>query len=218
LPAQLVWRAGSGQQALPAKNSQVARDVTRYEQNTRAMQSGRPARRPGWAPSYLPPGPIPAPVGPPVRATDRDRDATIDVLQEGYATGRLTADEHASRVSTAMSARTYADLDRLVLDLHRRPVYPDAPQPLARRRTNGYAVAALVCGVAQPVTLMLSTIPAVIFGHLARRQIRDTGEDGSGLAAWGLILGWAGVAAVALLAVLALVAAVAFTRSGAPAP
>jgi uncharacterized membrane protein len=173
----------------------------------------RPAVRPAWAPGYLPPGPIPPPVGPPVRATDRDRDAAIDVLQESYATGRLTSDEHAARVSQAMTGRTYADLDRLTLDLPRRPFYPDAPRPAARRRTNGFAVAALACGAAQPLTGMLTTIPAIVFGHVARRQIRETGEDGSVMATWGLILGWAGVAAIVLVALLFLIAAVLITRS-----
>jgi Domain of unknown function (DUF4190)/Domain of unknown function (DUF1707) len=199
----------------------VTRDVTRYEQNTRVIRGGPPPGRPAWAPNYLPPGPIPPPAGPPgppVRATDRDRDATIDVLQESYATGRLTADEHAARVSQAMSARTYLDLNRLTADLHRRPFYPDAPRPVLPRRTNGYAVAALVCGAAQPLTFMLTTIPAVIFGHVARRQIRETGEDGRGMATWGLALGWAGVAAIVLVAVLLLVAVVVFTRSASGVP
>ena len=192
--------------------------MTRYEQNTAARQRAAPAGRPAWAPNYLPPGPIPPPAGPPLRASDRDRDAAIEILQEAYATGRLTGDELSARVSAAMSARTYPELDRLTLDLHRRPLYPDVPQPAARRRTNGYAIAALACGVAQPMTGMLSTIPAIVFGHMARRQMRETDEDGSGLATWGLILGWAGVAAIVLFAVLAFAAVVVVTRSGHPAP
>jgi hypothetical protein len=186
--------------------------VTQYQRNTRVMRGYGPAGRPAWAPNYLPPGPIPPPAGPPVRATDRDRDATIEVLQESYATGRLTADEHAARVGQAMAARTYADLDRLTVDLPRRPFYPDAPRPALPRRTNGYAVAALVCGAAQPLTGMVSTIPAIVFGHVARRQIRETGEDGSALATWGLILGWAGAAVATLVVLLILLAAVVFTR------
>jgi len=186
--------------------------VTQYQRNPRAVRGYGPAGRPGWAPNYLPPGPIPRPVGPPVRATDRDRDATIDVLQESYATGRLTADEHAARVGLAMAARTYADLDGLTADLPRRAFYPDAPRPPLPRRTNGYAVAALACGAAQPLTFMLTTIPAIIFGHVARRQIRETGEDGGAMATWGLALGWTGAAASVLLILLFLAAAVLFTR------
>jgi hypothetical protein len=186
--------------------------VTQYQRNPRVVRGYGPVGRPVWAPNYLPPGPIPRPVGPPVRATDRDRDATIDVLQESYATGRLTADEHAARVGLAMAARTYADLDRLTADLPRRAFYPDAPRPPLPRRTNGYAVAALACGAAQPLTFMLTTIPAIVFGHLARRQIRETGEDGGAMATWGLVLGWTGAAAIVLLILLFLAVAVLFTR------
>jgi len=198
---------------LLAENQPGGADVTQYQRNTRVVRGYGPVGRPAWAPNYLPPGPIPPPLGPPVRATDRDRDATIDVLQESYATGRLTADEHAARVGQAMAARTYADLDRLTADLPRRPLYPDAPRPPMPRRTNGYAVAALACGAAQPLTFMLTTIPAIVFGHVARRQIRETGEDGSVMATWGLVLGWAGAAAIVLVILLFLVAAVLFTRS-----
>jgi Domain of unknown function (DUF1707)/Domain of unknown function (DUF4190) len=198
---------------LLADNQPGGADVTQYQRNTRVVRGYGPAGRPAWAPQYLPPGPIPAPLGPSVRATDRDRDAAIDVLQESYATGRLTAEEHAARVGQAMAARTYADLDRLAADLPRRPFYPDAPRPPLPRRTNGYAVAALACGAAQPLTLMLTTIPAIVFGHVARRQIRETGEDGSAMATWGLILGWGGAAAIVLVILLFLVAAVLLTRS-----
>ena len=175
--------------------------MTQDQRNTRVMRGYGPGGRPAWAPNYLPPGPIPRPFGPPLRATDRDRDAAIDVLQESYITGRLTAEEHAARVGQAMAARTYVDLDRLTAD---------PPMP---RRTNGYAVAALACGAAQPLTLMLTTIPAIVFGHVARRQIRETGEDGSAMATWGLILGWGGAAAIAIVILLFVVAAVLVTRS-----
>ena len=60
---------------------------------------------------------------------------------------------------------------------------------------------------------MLTTIPAIVFGHVARRQIRETGEDGSAMATWGLILGWGGAAAIAIVILLFVVAAVLVTRS-----
>jgi hypothetical protein len=65
------------------------------------------------------------------------------------------------------------------------PPYPVAPP------TNGLAVAALVCGIAQFIT-GITFIPAIICGHLARRQIRRTGEQGDGMALAGLILGYVG--------------------------
>lgn len=153
-----------------------------------------------------------APVpGQQLRATDRDREAAIGVLQSSYTVGRLTKDEHDARVSRALSAQTYAELDLITADLPERPGYPDAPVVPGPRRTNALAVASLVCGLAQPFTGMLSTIPAIALGHISRGQIRRTGEEGRAMATWGLILGWAGVtAAVAfLLAILAFVVMVA---------
>lgn len=145
--------------------------------------------------------------GPPIRATDRDRDAAIGVLQASYSVGRLTSAEHEARVGQALSARTYAQLDALIADLPGRPGYPDAPGVPQPRRTNGLAVAALICGVAQPFTGGLTTLPAIALGHIARGQIRRTGEDGRGMATWGLALGWAGLAVV-VLAVIGFVAVI----------
>jgi hypothetical protein len=80
------------------------------------------------------------------------------------------------------------------------PPYPPAPP------TNGLAITALVCGVGGFV-IGLSFIPAIICGHLARRQIRRTGEQGDGMALAGLILGYVGTALfIALVAVLVTIA------------
>jgi len=57
--------------------------------------------------------------------------------------------------------------------------------------TNALAIAALVCGAAQFVT-GITFIPAIILGHIARSQIRKTGEQGDGMALAGLILGYIG--------------------------
>jgi hypothetical protein len=75
------------------------------------------------------------------------------------------------------------------------------PYPLARP-TNGLAIAALVCGIAAFAT-GITCIPAIICGHMARGQIRRTGEQGDGLAVAGLILGYVSVAlfVVAVLAI-----------------
>ena len=86
-----------------------------------------------------------------------------------------------------------------------------APAPRAQR-TNPLAIAALVCGIVQFCGLFPAGIVAIIFGHLARRQIRRTGEQGWGLAKAGLILGYLVLAGTLLVAVLLLV-----SRSAAPA-
>ena len=84
------------------------------------------------------------------------------------------------------------------------PYQPYPPYPPVRP-TNGLAIAALVCGIAQFVT-GFTFIPAIICGHLARRQIRRTGEQGEGMAVAGLILGYVGgVIVIMLVLVMALV-------------
>jgi hypothetical protein len=50
--------------------------------------------------------------------------------------------------------------------------------------TNGLAIASLVCAV-----LGLGPVAAIL-GHVARRQIRETGEQGDGMALAGVIVGW----------------------------
>jgi hypothetical protein len=135
---------------------------------------------------------------PMVRATDRDRDAAIGLIQSCYTSGRLSRDEHDDRVGRALAALTYAQLDMLTADLPGRPWYPDVPALPHPPRTNGLAVAALICGLLQPFTGMLTTVPAIVLGHVARGQIRRTGDDGHSMATWGMGLGWAGASSVVL--------------------
>jgi Domain of unknown function (DUF4190) len=97
--------------------------------------------------------------------------------------------------------------------------YPAYPAALS---TNGLAIASLVCGVGTFV-IGLSFIPAIICGHIARRQIRQTGEQGGGLALAGLILGYVGGALfiAAVLVIFFLAAKVSSTVSvghGVPVP
>jgi uncharacterized protein DUF1707/uncharacterized protein DUF4190 len=134
-----------------------------------------------------------------MRAGDADRDRVVEFLKLAYSEGRLSKDEYDGRLEHALSARTYADLDQLVTDL---PVPRTATvTPVAR--TNGFAIASLACGLGQFMFGPLATIPAIVFGHMARGQIRRTGEQGAGLALAGLILGWAAVILAIVLIVVA---------------
>ncbi len=54
---------------------------------------------------------------PGVRASDAERDATIERLSAATGDGRLTLEEFSQRMEQASSARTRAELDRLVADL-----------------------------------------------------------------------------------------------------
>jgi len=124
-----------------------------------------------------------------MRAADADRDRAVSFLATAYTEGRLGKDEYDSRLESALSARTYGDLDLVVTDL------PGARVTTARpvTTTNGLAVASLACGLAQFVFGPLPTIPAIVLGHVARHQIKRTGEQGAGMALAGLLLGWAAV-------------------------
>lgn len=61
------------------------------------------------------PEPLRQPGG--MRAGDSDRAMVSDLLSAAYAEGRLTRDEHDTRVSQAMEARTFDDLRSLTADL-----------------------------------------------------------------------------------------------------
>jgi hypothetical protein len=145
-----------------------------------------------------------------LRASTADRERAIDLLKAGYAEGRLTKDEYDARAGRAFAARTLGELAVVTADLPGG--HPGAPAwPSAPARTNPLAVGALACGVGQLFLGPLATVPAVVLGHMARREIRRTGEDGMGLATAGLVLGWTGAALVVLacLFIVVLVALVA---------
>ena len=52
-----------------------------------------------------------------VRASDAERDATVERLSQATGEGRLTLEEFSERMEHATTARTRAELDRLVTDL-----------------------------------------------------------------------------------------------------
>lgn len=145
-----------------------------------------------------------------MRASDADRDRVAQLLNNAYVEGRLSKDEYDARLEDALSARTYADLDQLLTDLP-GPVVPVTPAPVVpAATTNPLAVASFACGLAQFAFGPLATIPAIACGHIARKQIRRTGEQGAGLALAGLVLGW-GAVILGIVLVLVTVAAVSRT-------
>jgi hypothetical protein len=86
------------------------------------------------------------------------------------------------------------------------PSLPPSPLPAGMRRpTNALAVVALVLGIIW--FWWIGSILAVIFGHVARGQIKASGgvQTGSGLAIAGIVLGWVGVGTLSLIVVLALI-------------
>jgi Domain of unknown function (DUF4190)/Domain of unknown function (DUF1707) len=139
-----------------------------------------------------------------MRASDADRERAAEVLKTGFAEGRLDKDEYDGLLGQVYSAQTHADLMTLTSQLPGGgyalfPATPGAPARYAApTSTNGLAVASLACGIVQFFVPLPTAILAIVFGHIARGQIRRTGERGAGLATAGLVLGWAQVVLVIL--------------------
>jgi Domain of unknown function (DUF4190) len=71
-----------------------------------------------------------------------------------------------------------------------QPQYAGYGYPYAAQKTNGLAVAAMVVSLVSLVTCPLIGIAGAIMGHVARRQIAERREEGSGMALTGIIVGW----------------------------
>lgn len=69
------------------------------------------------------------------------------------------------------------------------------------RPTNGLAIAALVLGIVW--VYWIGSILALIFGLMARKQIRETGASGEGMAIAGIVLGIVGIVTLILFVVFA---------------
>jgi hypothetical protein len=155
---------------------------------------------PGYGPYPYPYG-QPRPVEPGMLAAAADRERALDVLKAAFGEGRLSKEEFDSRSARVLAARTYADLAAIVADLPAGPAgamlpyHPGYYHPVVQvPPTNGLAIGSMVCGLAEIFTFGFAAIPAVILGHLARNQIKETGERGDGMALTGLILGYLGIA------------------------
>jgi hypothetical protein len=71
------------------------------------------------------------------------------------------------------------------------------------RRTNGLAIASLVCGIAGFV-FFIPAILAIVFGFVSRSQIRNSNgtQSGEGLATAGIIVGLAWIALFVVLIIV----------------
>lgn len=82
--------------------------------------------------------------------------------------------------------------------------YQQQPQPV--QGTNALAISSLVCGIIGWIIPILFALLAIIFGHVARSQIKRSGQGGAGLALAGLILGYIQfvIMSIGILAAIAL--------------
>ncbi|MDQ3455394.1 MAG: DUF4190 domain-containing protein [Actinomycetota bacterium] len=81
--------------------------------------------------------------------------------------------------------------------------HPGTWYPPPPRRTNAMAVASMVVGILW--IYWIGSILALIFGYVARHQIRRSGDGGNGMAIAGIVLGWIGVGFL-VLAIMAVAA------------
>nr|WP_225443727.1 DUF4190 domain-containing protein [Lolliginicoccus lacisalsi] len=78
------------------------------------------------------------------------------------------------------------------------------------QRTNGLAIASLIVSIASLLCCGLFGFIGIILGVMARKQIRQTGENGDGLAIAGIAVG----AAVTVLLVLFVILSVIGSAAG----
>jgi len=144
----------------------------------------------------------------PMRATDADRENVHAALQAAYADGRLTWDEFDIRSTKLVVAKTYDQLSVLTGDLRKPVPYQPATYPVGiRPTTNHLAGISLGFGIGQMFFWFFGGIVAVVCGHVARSQIRKSGEQGDGMAIAGLVLGYLGIAIPLLTVALIVLAA-----------
>lgn len=81
-------------------------------------------------------------------------------------------------------------------------VYPPYPPYPAPRKTSTWAIASIVCSAAGLAGFQaIAAIPGIIFGHLALKEIKNSGNtlDGHGMAVAGLVIGYISLAISILL-------------------
>jgi Domain of unknown function (DUF4190)/Domain of unknown function (DUF1707) len=143
---------------------------------------------------------------PDLRASDADREAAAERLRIAALEGRLDSTELDERMSTAYNARFCSELAALTADVT-PPALPPAPpaRPTFVRTsapTNGLAIASLVLGLLW--MWWMGSVLAVVFGHIALKQIARSGQSGRGLALAGVVLGYIGLATLVFALIVAL--------------
>jgi Domain of unknown function (DUF1707) len=90
-----------------------------------------------------------------LRASDADREAVAERLRRAAVEGRLEPHEHEQRLDAAFRAKTYGELDRLLVDL---------PSGTVRRRPGGgiASAARTAAAIAIPVVVALLVIAVAI--------------------------------------------------------
>jgi len=101
-----------------------------------------------------------------LRASDAERELVAERLRQATADGRLLAEELEERLSRALRARTYGELDALVADLPSRRL---SPRP--RRQASTLTAAATVEIVTVAAVAMLARAALLTTGLLLVRPL-----------------------------------------------
>lgn len=129
------------------------------------------------------------PEPPPMRASDAERYATVEVLQDAIARGLLTLDEGSDRMEAAFAARYRRDLGPLTADLPAPPkphLAPPGWRPLAGMAVEQLRATVRGDGVDRmrpvrvAVALLLAFLLMVAVGSLAVHLMIDQGAGFGG--------------------------------------
>ncbi|KAA0018474.1 DUF1707 SHOCT-like domain-containing protein [Antrihabitans cavernicola] len=98
-----------------------------------------------------------ATTAPRLRARDIDRATVASALDQAYADGQLSFDEHRARIATAQSAKTLGELHAMVADLQ-SPVDLPEPTPLPRPRRARWVVIAGATAAVAVIAIVVATM------------------------------------------------------------
>jgi hypothetical protein len=100
-----------------------------------------------------------------------------------------------------------------------QPQQPPGAYMVPSQTTNTLAIVSFVFGIGSYVVIpIVGAIVAIITGHMARGQIKQTGEGGGGFALAGLILGYVHLAlaaiAIGVIVIVVVIIGAAAVQSG----
>ncbi|MGR6966291.1 DUF1707 SHOCT-like domain-containing protein [Geodermatophilus sp. URMC 61] len=128
---------------------------------------------------------------PRMRASDADRLATVELLQDAVARGLLTPDEGSERMADAFAAVHLTDLDPLTEDLPPAPPERTAPGwrslgtlTVEQVRASLTTATGRLRGARLAVVLLAASLFFVLAGALGGVALSDSGGGGGGDGGW----------------------------------
>ena len=105
-----------------------------------------------------------------LRAADADRESVAELLREQHLAGRLDTDELQERLDRVFAAKTYAELDAVVVDLPVRPSRPGSGSRVPRRPWFALLplVAVLIVALALSHGHLIWLAPPLLFWFVVR--------------------------------------------------